>query len=60
MLLHTMVQFMTCVKSYYIIVFMSFYVLYVSLELYATFYDFNVCIDHHIWLSMIFMFIVWW
>ena len=38
----------------------SFYDLHVTMSYYGSFYDFNVLIDHHIWLSMIFMIFVWW
>ena len=38
----------------------SFFDLDVTVDLYGTFYDFIVCIDHHIWLAMTSMFFVWW
>ena len=34
--------------------------LHVTIDFYGTFYDFNVFIDHHIWLSMGSMFFVCW
>ena len=55
-----MVQYITCMESSSKMVKSSFYDLQVSLNFYGIFYDFNVFIDHHIWLSMISLFLVWW
>ena len=52
-----MVQCMTCMESY---VGMVFWWLACYHKLLWSLYDFNVFIDHHIWISMISLFFVWW
>ena len=54
---HTMVQCMTCMESY---IGMVFWWIACYHKLLCSLYDFNVFIDHHIWLSMISLFFVWW
>ena len=54
---HIMVQCMTCIESYISMVF-----LWLACYHYFVWslYDFNVFVGHHIWLSMISLFFIWW